>query len=93
MLTTNKATIQMQAVISEWERDQIIERTKSTLASAKTRTCQLAGKSPDKPFSGLFNVRTGSELHRKAYLGERIHSALTFGPIGWHETLELYPPL
>ena len=31
-------------------------------------TCKAAGKEPDKPFNGLFNVRTGNELHRKAFL-------------------------
>lgn len=29
-------------------------------------TCQLVGKSPDKPFTGTFNVRVNPELHRKA---------------------------
>lgn len=28
--------------------------------------CQEQGKTPDKPFKGSFNVRTGPELHRKA---------------------------
>lgn len=28
--------------------------------------CKEQGKTPDKPFKGTFNVRTGSELHRKA---------------------------
>lgn len=28
--------------------------------------CQLLGKTPDKPFSGRFNLRVSSELHRKA---------------------------
>lgn len=31
-------------------------------------TCKELGKSPDKPMSGSFNIRIGSELHKKAYL-------------------------
>jgi predicted HicB family RNase H-like nuclease len=31
-------------------------------------TCKHAQKSPDKPFNGVFNVRTNSELHKKAHL-------------------------
>lgn len=30
------------------------------------KTCERVGKSPDKPFNGVFNVRTGPELHKKA---------------------------
>ena len=33
----NKVMIQMHAVMSEWERDQISERTKAALAAAKAR--------------------------------------------------------
>lgn len=29
-------------------------------------TCARVGKSPDKPYSGVFNVRTGPELHKQA---------------------------
>ncbi|PSB09810.1 toxin-antitoxin system HicB family antitoxin [Pleurocapsa sp. CCALA 161] len=28
--------------------------------------CESLGKTPDKPFSGRFNLRISSELHRKA---------------------------
>lgn len=28
--------------------------------------CEMAGKAPDKPYSGTFNVRVGAELHRNA---------------------------
>jgi len=31
-------------------------------------TCARLGKSPNKPFSGVFNVRTGADLHRAAAL-------------------------
>jgi predicted HicB family RNase H-like nuclease len=30
--------------------------------------CTKEGKNPEKPFKGSFNVRTGSDLHRKAAL-------------------------
>jgi predicted HicB family RNase H-like nuclease len=30
--------------------------------------CKKAGKTPEQPFSGTFNVRTGSDLHRRAAL-------------------------
>jgi predicted HicB family RNase H-like nuclease len=30
--------------------------------------CKKAGKKPEQPFSGTFNVRTGSDLHRRAAL-------------------------
>jgi len=33
--------------------------------------CAQEGKEPEKPFKGSFNVRTGSELHRKATLFAR----------------------
>jgi DNA invertase Pin-like site-specific DNA recombinase len=46
MLTTNKATIQMYAVMSEWERDQISERTKAALATAKARGVVLGATGP-----------------------------------------------
>ncbi|ALA01218.1 MULTISPECIES: type II toxin-antitoxin system HicB family antitoxin [Enterobacter] len=31
-------------------------------------TCEAIGKIPEKPMSGTFNIRIGSELHQKAYL-------------------------
>jgi predicted HicB family RNase H-like nuclease len=30
--------------------------------------CQQEGRTPEQPFSGTFNVRTGSDLHRRAAL-------------------------
>jgi predicted HicB family RNase H-like nuclease len=30
--------------------------------------CKKAGRKPEQPFSGTFNVRTGSDLHRRAAL-------------------------
>ena len=31
-------------------------------------TCKAKNIIPDRPFKGSFNVRTGPELHRKAYI-------------------------
>lgn len=46
MPQANKVMIQMHAVMSEWERDQISARTKAALAAAKARGIRLgiAGK-------------------------------------------------
>jgi predicted HicB family RNase H-like nuclease len=30
--------------------------------------CQQEGRTPEQPFSGTFNVRTGADLHRRAAL-------------------------
>lgn len=32
------------------------------------QTCEEIGKEPEKPFSGTFNVRVGTELHKKTTL-------------------------
>ncbi|MBF0523445.1 MAG: type II toxin-antitoxin system HicB family antitoxin [Candidatus Omnitrophica bacterium] len=32
------------------------------------KTCKAKNKAPDKPFKGSFNIRTGPELHRLAYI-------------------------
>lgn len=36
-------------------------------------TCKAKGVSPETPFKGSFNVRTGTELHRKAVLYAKEH--------------------
>ena len=46
MPNANKVMIQMHAVMSEWERDQISERTKAALASAKARGVVLGATGP-----------------------------------------------
>ena len=41
------------------------------------KTCKKLGKSPDKTFNGVFNIRTGQSLHRKAVLlAEKYHVSL-----------------
>lgn len=51
MPQANKVMIQMHAVMSEWERDQISARTKAALAAAKARGVKLgkAGNANLKP--------------------------------------------
>ena len=42
----NKVMIQMHAVMSEWERDQISERTRAALVAAKARGVVLGATGP-----------------------------------------------
>jgi DNA invertase Pin-like site-specific DNA recombinase len=46
MPNANKTMIHMHAVMSEWERDQISERTKAALAAAKARGVDLGKTGP-----------------------------------------------
>ena len=46
MPNANKVMIQMHAVMSEWERDQISERTRAALAAAKARGVILGVTGP-----------------------------------------------
>jgi DNA invertase Pin-like site-specific DNA recombinase len=46
MPNANKVMIQMHAVMSEWERDQISERTRAALAAAKARGVVLGVTGP-----------------------------------------------
>ena len=46
MPNANKVMIQMHAVMSEWERDQISERTKAALTAAKARGVVLGATGP-----------------------------------------------
>ena len=46
MPNANKVMIQMHAVMSEWERDQISDRTKAALAAAKARGVVLGSTGP-----------------------------------------------
>src|SRR5438105_7264867 len=41
------------------------------------KACKKLGKNPDKTFNGVFNIRTGQNLHRKAVLlAEKYHVSL-----------------
>lgn len=46
MPNANKVMIQMHAVMSEWERDQISERTRAALAAVKARGVVLGATGP-----------------------------------------------
>jgi len=69
MPQANKVMIQMHAVMSEWERDQISTRTKAALAAAKARGIQL-GK------AGPANLRPNIEerQHAAREFAERLRS-------------------
>lgn len=54
----NKVMIQMHAVMSEWERDQISERTRAALAAAKARGVVLGTTGP-------VNLRRHSEQRQQ----------------------------
>ena len=60
MPEANKTMIQMFAVMSEWERDQISKRTKEALAVAKKRGVKLGNPEPMKALAAGFKVRTES---------------------------------
>lgn len=54
----NKVMIQMHSVMSEWERDQISERTKAALAAAKARGVELGATGPE-------NLRRCNDLRQQ----------------------------
>jgi len=52
------------------------------------KLCEQEGKEPDRPFKGSFNIRTGTDLHRRAVLfakskGTNLNSIVT-------DALEMY---
>ena len=59
MPNANKVMIQMHAVMSEWERDQISERTKAALAAAKARGVVLGA-------TGSANLARHTQERREA---------------------------
>ena len=59
MPQANKVMLQMHAVMSEWERDQISERTRAALAAAKARGVVLGATGKD-------NLRQHSVERRQA---------------------------
>lgn len=59
MPKANKVMLQMHAVMSEWERDQISERTKAALAAAKARGTVLGT-------AGMRNLRPNIEARQVA---------------------------
>ena len=71
MPNANKVMIQMHAVMSEWERDQISERTKAALAAAKVRGVVLGATGPE-------NLKTCNALRQQKAkeLRERLRPVL-----------------
>lgn len=59
MPNANKTMIHMHAVMSEWERDQISERTKAALAAAKARGVKLGE-------TGYANLKPHLEVRKDA---------------------------
>lgn len=59
MPQANKVMLQMHAVMSEWERDQISARTKAALAAAKSRGVKLGT-------AGASNLRPNIEARQAA---------------------------
>ena len=51
-----------------YEAETIVELKKEFILAVDDylETCKEVGKEPEKPFKGVFNVRTGRELHRRA---------------------------
>ena len=71
MPNANKVMIQMHAVMSEWERDQISERTKAALAAAKARGVVLGATGPA-------NLKTCNDQRQQnaQEFRERLHPVL-----------------
>lgn len=68
----NKVMIQMHAVMSEWERDQISERTRAALAAAKARGVVLGATGPQN-----LQWRNGQRQHEAHVFRERLQPVLT----------------
>ncbi len=60
MPEANKVMIQMHAVMSEWERDQISIRTKAALAAAKARGVRLGVNGPANLFPNIEQRKTAA---------------------------------
>ncbi|QIW15606.1 pilus assembly protein HicB [Pasteurellaceae bacterium RH1A] len=55
-----------------------LEQEFQTSVDLYLQDCAELGKTPDKPFKGVFNVRIGEELHREASLMAGKRSLNTF---------------
>lgn len=65
MPNANKVMIQMHAVMSEWERDQISERTRAALAAAKARGVVLGATGPQNLRQHVQERRQAAEAFRQ----------------------------
>jgi DNA invertase Pin-like site-specific DNA recombinase len=70
MPQANKVMIQMHAVMSEWERDQISARTKGALHAAKLRGVRLGEKGPDNLKTNLLDRQNSSKAFAKSLSGQ-----------------------
>ncbi len=52
----------------EGETGKLLEQDFREAIDTYLADCRLAGRSPEKPFKGSFNVRIPAELHQKAAL-------------------------
>lgn len=64
MPNANKVMIQMHAVMSEWERDQISERTRVALSAAKARGVVLGATGPQNLRRHVEHRQAGAEAFR-----------------------------
>ena len=78
----------------EGETGKLLEQDFREAIDIYLADCRLAGRSPEKPFKGSFNVRIPAELHQKAallameaktslnsFVAEAIRSRVTREPI------------
>lgn len=65
MPNANKVMIQMHAVMSEWERDQISERTRVALSAAKARGVVLGATGPQNLRRHLERRQASAEVFRE----------------------------
>lgn len=56
----------MDLVTYEGESAKEVKAAFEEAVDSYLETCQEVGKKPDKPYTGTFNVRVNTELHRKA---------------------------
>lgn len=65
----NKVMLQMHAVMSEWERDQISSRTKAALAAAKARGVVLGATGPANLKRNIAERKDAAELFARKLSG------------------------
>lgn len=70
MPSANKVMIQMHAVMSEWERDQISARTKAALAAAKARGVVLGRTGPANLRPHLARRRAAADAFASRLAGQ-----------------------
>jgi predicted HicB family RNase H-like nuclease len=76
------------AITFEGENVRQLEANFKAAVDEYLQFCKEQGKTPDAPFKGTFNVRVGTELHKRAALyaeehGEKLNKVV-------HDALEEY---